>query len=41
MAKFLHVFMLILVLHVLNSAMANTSSSLSLADECSLLFQFK
>ncbi|KAJ0691576.1 putative leucine-rich repeat-containing, plant-type, leucine-rich repeat domain superfamily [Helianthus annuus] len=41
MAKTVQVFILILVLHVLESALANKLSSLSLADECSLLFQFK
>ncbi|KAM0009131.1 putative leucine-rich repeat-containing, plant-type, leucine-rich repeat domain superfamily [Helianthus debilis subsp. tardiflorus] len=41
MAKTVQVFILILVLHVLESALANKFSSLSLADECSLLFQFK
>ncbi|KAJ0506980.1 putative leucine-rich repeat domain superfamily [Helianthus annuus] len=41
MAKNVQVFILILVLHVLESALANKFSSLSLADECSLLFQFK
>ncbi|KAJ0727248.1 putative leucine-rich repeat domain superfamily [Helianthus annuus] len=41
MAKTVQVFILILVLHVLESALANKFSSLSLADDCSLLFQFK
>ncbi|MFS8014078.1 putative leucine-rich repeat domain superfamily [Helianthus anomalus] len=41
MAKSFHLFMLILLLHVLESALANEFSSLSHADECSLLFQFK
>ncbi|XP_035839814.1 receptor-like protein 6 [Helianthus annuus] len=41
MAKTVQVFILILVLHVLESALANKLSSLSLVDECSLLFQFK
>ncbi|MFS8014066.1 putative leucine-rich repeat-containing, plant-type, leucine-rich repeat domain superfamily [Helianthus anomalus] len=41
MARFIHVFFLILVLHVLESALANKFSSFSHADECSLLFQFK
>ncbi|KAJ0650963.1 putative leucine-rich repeat domain superfamily [Helianthus annuus] len=41
MAKTVQVFILILILHVVESALANKLSSLSLADECSLLFQFK
>ncbi|KAL9994655.1 putative leucine-rich repeat domain superfamily [Helianthus debilis subsp. tardiflorus] len=41
MAKFVHVFMLILLLHAFKSALTNKFSSLSHADECSLLFQFK
>ncbi|KAJ0453530.1 putative leucine-rich repeat-containing, plant-type, leucine-rich repeat domain superfamily [Helianthus annuus] len=41
MARSIHVFFLILLLHVLESALANKLSSLSLADECSLLFQLK
>ncbi|KAM0053881.1 putative leucine-rich repeat domain superfamily [Helianthus debilis subsp. tardiflorus] len=41
MAKIVQVFIMILVLHVLESALANKFSSLSLADECSMLFQFK
>ncbi|KAL9994656.1 putative leucine-rich repeat-containing, plant-type, leucine-rich repeat domain superfamily [Helianthus debilis subsp. tardiflorus] len=41
MAKTVQVFILILVLHVLESTLASKLSSLSLADECSLLFQFK
>ncbi|KAM0053884.1 hypothetical protein Hdeb2414_s0006g00188991 [Helianthus debilis subsp. tardiflorus] len=41
MAKFVHVFMLILLLHALEYALANKFSSFSHADECSLLFQFK
>ncbi|KAI7747726.1 hypothetical protein M8C21_032993 [Ambrosia artemisiifolia] len=41
MAKPVHVFMLILLLHVLESGLANEFSSLSHVDECSLLFQFK
>ncbi|KAF5762724.1 putative leucine-rich repeat-containing, plant-type, leucine-rich repeat domain superfamily [Helianthus annuus] len=41
MAKTVQVFILILVLHVFEAALANKLSSLSLADECSLLFQFK
>ncbi|KAM0048644.1 putative leucine-rich repeat-containing, plant-type, leucine-rich repeat domain superfamily [Helianthus debilis subsp. tardiflorus] len=40
MAKSIHVFIL-LVLHVLISSLANKVSSLSHADECSLLLQFK
>ncbi|KAJ0691574.1 putative leucine-rich repeat domain superfamily [Helianthus annuus] len=41
MAKTVQVFILILILHVVESTLANKLSSLSLADECSLLFQFK
>ncbi|MFS8028606.1 putative leucine-rich repeat domain superfamily [Helianthus anomalus] len=41
MAKTVQVFILILVLHVLESALANKFSSFNLADECSLLFQLK
>ncbi|KAJ0691577.1 putative leucine-rich repeat-containing, plant-type, leucine-rich repeat domain superfamily [Helianthus annuus] len=41
MPRSIHVFFLILVLHVLKSALANKFSSFSHADECSLLFQFK
>ncbi|KAJ0587681.1 putative leucine-rich repeat-containing, plant-type, leucine-rich repeat domain superfamily [Helianthus annuus] len=41
MAKSTNVFMLILVLCLLQSALANMFSSLSLPDEYSLLFQFK
>ncbi|KAF5809176.1 putative leucine-rich repeat domain superfamily [Helianthus annuus] len=41
MAKSFHLFMLILLLHVLEYGLANKFSSLSHADECTLLFQFK
>ncbi|KAF5762719.1 putative leucine-rich repeat-containing, plant-type, leucine-rich repeat domain superfamily [Helianthus annuus] len=41
MPRSIHVFFLILVLHVLESALANKFSLFSHADECSLLFQFK
>ncbi|KAJ0795547.1 putative leucine-rich repeat domain superfamily [Helianthus annuus] len=41
MAKSFHLFMLILLLHVLEYGLANKFSSLSHADECNMLFQFK